>query len=163
MSELVTFDYINNSLTTIAQARCISKIGSYFKVPQKVMRESLNETRLKEDAVIQFDNLAQHLEVRLEEYYTIGFKINLNDFLSFNRFQKSKFYSAYTLMRAGRGRDNCRFVVYDKEPFILVGLDELELTGRGLGGFILRYPPVFCNNALIPLQFWLESEYPLPS
>ena len=42
MNELTEFKYVNDNLTTIPQARLISKIASHFKIPQKVMREAID-------------------------------------------------------------------------------------------------------------------------
>src|SRR5579859_8111465 len=99
MSDPIEFKFINDSLTTIPQARLVSKLASYFKIPQKHMREALDKDRLKYNSIVSFVGNFEQYECSFdEEFYVSASRININDFIDPKRFHKSKLVNDYNLI-----------------------------------------------------------------
>jgi hypothetical protein len=157
MSDPVEFKYINNSLTTTAQSKVVNKLASHFKIPVKNLREALDKEQLQ-NGVISVDETVCYVE---SDFYVASFDLNVVDLIHPTKFENSKLYYNYTIMksRASYTPHQLLTIVDDTDIFILVDIDRLR-EFVGVGGLYWNYSN--CRNALlVPFKTFLDTEYPV--
>lgn len=154
MSEKIKFEFVNNSLTNIAQHTVIQKIGSYFKIPQKMLRAALDEDSLKTNNLVSFPDLRDTLT---DEFYTVSYKFNLAEVLDSRKFEKSKLYS---LFLASPDPTNIFTIVSNKS--VLVMVLACDVAVEGVGGIYMNYDYLSEAWMILPLANYLAVKYPSP-
>jgi len=157
--QIFEYSHDNNSLTTLAQHKLISKLAGHFGLSAKLVRSHLN-----------LDSLAKGvIDPRLPEYpvshtFTCtSIKLKLTDLIYPKKLIKSAFLFNHSLMTASlHFSDVPLFVVACPDLYILDAVDNVP-NNRGVGGIYLNYPVHhIVDSVLLPFASWLDAKYPHP-
>lgn len=158
MTDPIKFEYVNNSLTTMAQSRLISKLASYIKVPVKKMRECLDEDMLKNTGIISFPGLYSSFN----SFYLADIPININTFLTEKAITKSRFLEEYIIFKSKLGSKGVLFVA-NTAPDFMVFDDYFPPAMEGVGAIYVHYPSLEIEDKLLlPIDTYLKLTYPSP-
>ena len=153
MKEPIKFEFVNNSLTNHTQHAVIQKVGSFFKIPQKMLRAALDEEALAGN-VIRFPQLAN---IFSEEFYPVTYKIKLSDLLTEPKFIKSKFYPLYL----ARPEDSDIFTIVSGSDVWVLNFIRGMREGVG-GGIYLDFKVLEAPMLMQPIHNFLLARYPSP-
>lgn len=155
--EKFEFKYVNNSVTTQAQHRLISKLAKYFRVPVKTMRTGLDVEYLKDTGLIRF---SFENNPSLADFYVASFPVSTSDLIDPQRLADSKFLSEYALMISTEASQNALFVVCDRELFVLCKINDLNFD-KAWGGIVLADGTGMKKQILLPLDTYLKLKHPV--
>jgi len=161
MSELNEFEYISNSLTNMVQLNFMRRLAGYFKVPVKLIRNSLDKDAIKDYGLLSFSRI-EGLDSINEDFYLAPLNFKASDLISLKQFEKSKLNEAYVLMKSVAGREGAVFVVESElGMFVLVARNKVVIKNKGVGGYYINYPGIE-DSLLLPIETYLQLEHPLP-
>ena len=153
MAEPIKFEFINNSLTNQTQHAVIQKVGSYFKIPQKMLRAALDEEALTNN-IVRFPQLANIFD---EEFYPVTYKIKLADLMIESKFVKSNLYSLYL----ARPEDSDIFtIVSGSDVWVLNFINGMKEGGGG--GIYLDFKVLEAPMLMQPMHNFLAIRHPSP-
>ena len=152
MSETIKFEHVSDYLTNITQNTVVQKIGSYFKIPQKMIRAASDENSLKE-GVLRFPQFKDTFD---EEFYPVSYKLKVGDLLSEKKLVKSKLWELYTVAP----KEALFTIAQGSSVFVLA--ENSILGGRGVSGIYMDYDCFDGAYLLLPIKTYLARIHPLP-
>ena len=158
---------MNDITLTRHESVFVQKLASYFKVPQKALREKLNN-RDHEQGLISFSEPFEDMPFHCHYAVHAGV-FNLGQILDADRFKKSPLFEQYEFFAAKYGGTGTNFVLYQGASSVWVVEVQPKIAAQlsPTGGVVIAYD--YLKNAhgavqlvFFPLKNWLKRYYPSP-
>ena len=145
----------------------VQKLASYFKVPQKALREKLN-VQDHEQGLISFSDPFEDMPFPARFAVHAG-SFNLGQVLDADRFKKSPLFEQYEFFKTKYQGSVVCFVLYQGASSVWVVEAQprntalVSPTGRVVVGYdYLKHNSEGMQLVFFPLKNWLKSYYPSP-
>lgn len=133
----------------------MQKLGTYFRIPQKMMRAALDTDAITEN-ILRFPALSAVFD---EDFFPIAGNFKASDIIVPKRFAKLPTYDTMMLAMA----DQVTMVLVPGASFWAFVPHRLVADKRGVGYYYLDFDLFTEPHALLLLNDYLRLRYPLPS
>lgn len=150
-------------ILTRPQHAVVQKIGSYFKVSKKKLRESICENSLL-DGVLYFPDLSNSELGFDSRFHCTGGPLNTLQIMDSKKFARSPLYQAYLAFQSVPNWQDI-VLAYCVNGVVLVVVPELPIaTNTGGEGYIhIAYDYLETPLKVMPIHNYLTTAYPHPS
>ena len=151
--ELKRIEFENTSLFTKAQQYTMAKLASHFRIPQKMMRQAVDEGYLAENQL----SFPMFCSTFNERFYPIQKAFKGADLLNSKAFLKS---DLKVQIEVGLDTGATVVLLSGTVPWVMSSYYNFNRS-EGVGGIYMKYPE-FGEYIVLPKAAYLQNQYPPP-